>query len=181
VHGVFAGFFASDGHAALVPVQFSATSHSCGAVLQTVVAGKNWSVGHTVVVPLHVSATSQPPATAGRQTVPAVAGDVCWHATLVPSQTSFEHRLPSSVHGVLAAFLASAGHAVLVPVQVSATSHSCGAGRHVVPAFPAGCWQRKLVPLQVSVVQTFPSSGQVVPADFGEQVPTRPLRLQAAH
>src|SRR5438445_114447 len=52
---------------------------------------------------------------------------------------------------------------LVAPGQVSATSHSFTAARHTAPALPAGCVQVALVPLHTSVVQTLPSSVQVVP------------------
>ena len=88
----------------------------------------------------------------------------------------------SAVHPVPLDFLESvAGQVVELPVQTSARSHSPAAARHTVPALPAGCWQSVLVPLQVSVVQALPSSGHDVVFGLGEQVPTSPVRLQAAH
>ena len=60
----------SAGHAAAVPVQFSAGSHSPADDRQTTDDGSNASAGHVVLVPSHVSSTSHVPAE-GRQTVPA--------------------------------------------------------------------------------------------------------------
>jgi hypothetical protein len=54
--------FASAGHAALVPVQFSALSHSPADPRHTVVAALNVSAGHAPLVPVQVSALSQTPA-----------------------------------------------------------------------------------------------------------------------
>src|SRR5207247_8479506 len=82
------------------------------------------------------SATSHSPA-AARHSVPALPAG-CWQVSLVPSQVSVVHALPSSVHGVALAFFASVGHAAFVPSQTSATSHSPAAARHSVPALPAG-------------------------------------------
>jgi hypothetical protein len=60
-------FNVSVGHAALVPVQLSATSQTPAAVRQTVELGLNAFVGQSLLVPLHVSARSHAPA-AERQT-----------------------------------------------------------------------------------------------------------------
>jgi hypothetical protein len=60
----------SAGHAAALPVQVSATSHSPVAGLQAVPAGRNWSAGQVQAAPSQVSATSHAPADA-RQVVPA--------------------------------------------------------------------------------------------------------------
>jgi len=61
--------FASAGHAALDPVQFSAVSQTPAAARQTVVEDAKPSAGHAPLVPVHVSATSQVPAE-GRHVVP---------------------------------------------------------------------------------------------------------------
>src|SRR5436309_3047866 len=95
----------------------------------------------------------------------ASAGQVA----LVPVQFSAaSHRSTAARQTVLDDRRASAGQVVLVPVQVSATSQGPAAARHTVPVFPAGCVQSGLltVPLPVSVVQTLPSSVQVVPPAF---------------
>src|SRR3989442_1301711 len=60
--------------------------------------------------------------------------------------------------------LAAPWNAMLVaPGQGSATSHSFTAARHTTPALPAGCVHVALAPLHTSLVQTLPSSVQVVP------------------
>src|SRR5205814_9979079 len=106
------------------------------------------------------SATSQTPA-AARHSVPALPAG-CWQVSLVPSQVSVVHALPSSVHGVALAFFASVGHAAFVPSQTSAMSQSPAAARHSVPRFPAGPpWH--CPPLQVSLtVHGLPSSHGLV-------------------
>ena len=195
VHGVPDGDLSSAGHAALVPVQFSAGSHSPPDGRQTTVDGASASAGHVVVVPSQVSSRSHGPA-AARQTVPAFAAG-CWQLLLEPSHTSAVHGVPSSVQSEPAAFLASAGQVCPgSPPQVSAMSHSPAAARHVkvfgsttsdghveltpvqtssgsqaspeparhtVPAFPAGCWHALLVPSQASVVHGLPSLEHAVP------------------
>src|SRR5207249_3428719 len=114
-----------------------------------------------LVAPGQVSATSHSFA-ASRHTAPAFPAG-CVQVALVPLHTSAVQTLPSSVHGVPLATKASVGQVVLVPVQLSATSHSLTAARHTTPALPAGCVHVALVPLHTSVVQTLPSSVQVVP------------------
>src|SRR5206468_9884868 len=52
----------SFGQAALVPVQFSATSQVPAEERQTVAAETKMSAGHAPLVPVHVSAVSQTPA-----------------------------------------------------------------------------------------------------------------------
>src|SRR5207247_853116 len=88
----------------------------------------------------------------------------CWHASLEPSHSSALQGLPSSVHAVPAAVLASTGQAVLVPVQFSAGSHSPADARQRAPLLPAGCWQASLEPSHSSALQGLPSSVQAVPA-----------------
>src|SRR5205809_813729 len=107
--------------------------------------------------------TSLAAVAAGRRDTAAGVPAGCVHVALVPLHTSVVHRLPSSVHGVPLAWKASLGQVVLVPVQLSATSHSPAAARHTAPGFPAGCVHVALVPLHTSLVQTLPSSVQVVP------------------
>src|SRR5207247_2598938 len=70
VHAAPLGCLVSAGHAALVPVQVSARSHSPAAARQTVLEGLKASVGQALLVPSQVSAWSQTPA-AARHTVPA--------------------------------------------------------------------------------------------------------------
>jgi hypothetical protein len=54
--------FESVGHAALVPVQFSAVSHVPAEERQTVVEETKLFAGHAPLVPVHVSARSHTPA-----------------------------------------------------------------------------------------------------------------------
>jgi len=132
VHAVPAGSFASAGHVALDPVQFSAGSHSPPDGRQVVVAGLKASFGHVLLVPLQSSSRSQSPAEA-RQTVPAFPAG-CWQKSLVPLQVSVVHGLPSSVHSDPLAFFASGPHAWPGnPPQPSAMSHSPAAGRQMTP------------------------------------------------
>src|SRR6266481_169849 len=114
-----------------------------------------------LIAPGQVSATSHS-FTAARHTTPALPAG-CVQVALVPLHTSVVQGSPSSVQAVLLGWKASVGQVVLAPVQLSATSHSLTAARHTVPAFPAGCVHVALVPLHTSVLQTLPSSVQVVP------------------
>src|SRR5438094_371848 len=144
---------------ALVPLHTSLVQGSLSSV-QAVPLGWKRSVGQVVLVPVQLSARSHSPA-AARHTAPALpAGWV--HVALEPLHTSVVHTLPSSVHGVPLAWKTSLGQVVLVPVQLSATSHSPAAARHTAPGFPAGCVHVAPAPLHTSVVQTLPSSVQVV-------------------
>ena len=83
-----------------------------------------------VLVPVHVSAGSHAPVEA-RHTVPAFPAG-CWQVMFDPSHRSTVQTLPSSVHAVPDAFLASAGHVAAEPVHVSARSHSPAAARQTV-------------------------------------------------
>src|SRR6266566_5215420 len=142
----------SAGHAVFVPSQTSATSQSPAAARHSVPAlpAGCWhvslvpshvsvvhglpssvhavplwcfaSAGHAAFAPSQTSATSHSPA-AARHGVPALPA-ACWQVSLVPSQVSVVHGLPSSVHTVPLWCFASAGHAAFAPSQTSATSHS---------------------------------------------------------
>ena len=85
-HTVPAATSTSPGHAAIAPVQVSATSHTPADARHVVVLGRNASVGQ-LTLPLQVSATSQTPADA-RHTVPVATRASAGHAALVPPQTS---------------------------------------------------------------------------------------------
>src|SRR5207249_118679 len=119
------------------------------------------SVGQAVLVPVVVAAMSHSPA-AARHAVPAFAA-ACWHRALAPLHRSGVQGLPSLVHAVPLAVLASTGQAVLRPSHTSWRSHAPVEARHSVPAWPAGCWHAVLVPLHWSSVQALPSSVQAVP------------------
>src|SRR5207249_46935 len=90
----------------------------------------------------------------------------CWHALLLPSHVSVVHGLPSSVHAVPLAFLASAGQAALLPVQLSATSHSRAAPRHTVLAeAKPSAGHVELAPVHGSATSQAPAAARhVVPA-----------------
>src|SRR5207244_4615784 len=122
----------SAGQLSLVPSQVSARSQAPAAARHTLPAGCLASAGQLVLVPSQLSAASQAPA-AARHTVPAWPAG-CWQLSALPSHWSSVHGLPSSVHAVPLACLASAGHVALEPVQCSATSHSPAAARQTVLA-----------------------------------------------
>ena len=106
-HGVPLSAFVSGGHAAPLPVHFSATSQPLLSAARQVTAGvaaTNPSVGQAAFVPSQVSATSQGPAAARQVT----AG--------------------------LAATNPSVGQDLLAPSQTSALSHGPAAARQVTPA-----------------------------------------------
>ena len=166
VHAIPLGCFASPGHAALVPVQLSAMSHSPAVTRQTVVVGRKPSAGQLTLVPVHVSTTSHTPADA-RHVTPAFPA-ACWQLSWLPSRRSVVQTFPSSVHAVPLACFASAGQATLVPVQLSATSHSPAAARHtVVVGSRTSAGQLVLVPVHVS-------TGSQMPADARHVVPPFP-------
>jgi hypothetical protein len=127
------GCLASAGHAVLVPVQFSATSHTPAEARHTVLEGCLASAGQAALVPVHISATSHTPADARHCTVLAAYPSV-GQLSLVPVHVSATSHTPAEArHTVLEDCLASAGHAALVPVHVSATSHTPPEARHSVP------------------------------------------------
>src|SRR5438067_1193834 len=191
VHAVPLGSFASVGHAAFVPSQTSATSHSPTAGRHTALAlpagcwqvslvpsqvsavhglwssvhavplGSFASVGHAAFVPSQTSATSHSPTARLHTALALPAG--CWQVSLVPSQVSAVHGLWSSEHAVPLGSFASAGHAAFIPSQTSATSHSPTAGRHTSLALPAGCWQVSPVPAALSILHGLWSSVHAVP------------------
>jgi hypothetical protein len=203
-----AGWKSSAGQDELIPSQLSAASHSPLAARQTVPAwpagcrhdplplqasavqtfpssvqlvpaGRNPSAGQLGLTPSQVSAGSHSPL-AVRQTVPALPAG-CEQLPL-PLHVSVVHTLPSSVHAVPFDLNPSAGQLVLVPEQLSARSHSPDAARQTVPALPAGCEQLPL-PSHASVVQTLPSSEQLVPDGWNPsagQVPLAPVHASAA-
>jgi len=183
VHGVPAGTFPSAGHAGPVPVQVSAASHSPAEARHTVKLDRKASGGQALLVPSHVSSTSHGPAT-GRQTAPAFPA-ACWQASSMPSQVSVVQGLPSSVHGVAAGDLSSAGQAGPLPVQLSAGSHSPAEGRQTtVEGSKASAGQVVLVPSQVSSTSHGPADArQTVPAFPAGcwQAPFVPSQVSVVH
>src|SRR5439155_95036 len=149
VYAFPADVLASAGQLALVPVQFSAGSHSPAEARHTTLDDLKASTGHTVLDPVQVSSTSQKPA-AARQTAPAFPAG-CWQSLLLPSHSSRLHGLPSSVHAVPADVLASAGQLALVPGHFSRGSHSPAEARHrVLDDSKPSAGHAVLVPVQVS-------------------------------
>src|SRR5207245_1388309 len=137
----------------------SSTLQGFPSLVHVVPAGALPSAGQLVLVPVHVSVWSHSPA-AGRQTAPAFPAG-CWHASVDPSHSSRLHGLPSSVHAVPAALLASAGHAADEPVQLSAGSHSPADPRHTTKLgsnMSAG--QVVLVPVQFSSTSQGPAAAR---------------------
>src|SRR5439155_331519 len=164
VHAVPEGLFASAGQLAPFPGQFSAGSHSPAEARQTVLEGLKASAGQTVLEPVQLSSTSHTPA-AARHTVPAFPAG-CWQSSLLPSHSSRLHGLPSLVHAVPAALLASAGQLGPFPGQFSAGSHSPAEARHtVLDGLKASAGQTVLEPVQLSSTSHTPAAARhTVPA-----------------
>src|SRR5438093_476009 len=157
VHAVPADCLASAGQVVLVPVQFSATSHSPAAARHTAPAFPAGCV-HVALVPLHTSVVQALPSSV--QVVPLAFKTSAGQAVVTPSQVSARSHSPAAARQTVPAVLmASAGQAVLVPVQVSAMSHPPNATRHTVPEFPAASVHvgAPTVPSHTSAVQTLPS------------------------
>jgi len=156
------GLKTSAGHAAPLPVQFSARSQMPAALRQTVLVGANALPGQFADEPVQFSAGSHTPAEL-RHTV-----ELGWRASpgqpsFVPSQFSaMSHTPADGRHGVLVGAFASVGHPVFVPSHVSARSHTPADARQSVPALPAGCVHALPTPSQTSSVQTFESAVHAV-------------------
>jgi len=144
VHAVPAGSFASAGHAVLVPVQFSAGSHSPADARQRapLLPAGCWQAS---LEPSHSSVLHGLPSSV--QAVPAGLLASAGHVAADPVQCSAGSHSPAENRQVVVAGSnASAGHVVLVPVQFSSTSQGPAAARQTAPALPAGCWQALLLP-----------------------------------
>ena len=154
----------SGGQSALVPVQYSGTSHGPADGRHRVLVGRKPSLGHVLLVPSQVSGTSHTSA-AGRHTVPAGLFASAGQLALVPVQVSGGSQTPADArHGVPAAAKVSGGQSRLVPVHVSATSQGPAEGRHTVPAFPGALSQNFTPPVplkHLSTVHGFRSSQSV--------------------
>src|SRR5207247_5063645 len=181
-----AELLASAGQFGPVPGQCSAGSHSPAESRQTVLDDLKASAGQTVLDPVQFSSTSQAPA-AARHTAPALPAG-CWQVTFVPSHRSSVHALPSEVHTVPLAFLASVGQLGPFPDQFSARSHSSAATRHtVLEERKPSAGQLPLDPLQVSCTSQLPATGrQTVPAATKVQVVVQhdvlePLAVPSSH
>ena len=83
------------GHAAALPVQFSAVSQTPVEARQTVVLGRNVLAGHAADDPVQFSAVSQTPPEA-RQTYELGRNPVPGHARLTPSQTPLVSHAPAA-------------------------------------------------------------------------------------
>src|SRR5439155_1455176 len=81
--------------------------------------------------------------------------------SLLPSQVSVVHGLPSSVQAVPAACFASAGQSGPVPAQLSARSHSPATARHAtLEDWKPSAGQRSLTPSQVSATSQSPAAAR---------------------
>jgi hypothetical protein len=125
---------ASAGHAALDPVQFSATSHAPDAERQTVVDATNASAGQLALDPVQLSATSQVPALE-RQTKLDGRSVSAGQVALPPGQVSATSHAPAAERQTVPDVAnPSAGQVALDPSHVSATSQPPAAERQTVPA-----------------------------------------------
>jgi hypothetical protein len=161
---VLGGKKPSAGHAVCAPSHFSAASHTPPLATRQTTPAFPAGCWQVALEPSQVSVVHGSPSSG--HVVPAVAFTSAGHASCVPSHVSATSQTPAAGRqtNVLGCF--ASGHVVLAPSHTSATSHGEPfAARHVVPALPAGCWHRLLAPLHWSLVQTLPSSEQVVP-DF---------------
>src|SRR5439155_38526 len=177
---------ASAGQLGPLPEQNSAGSHSPPEARHCVLEDANPSAGQVVLVPVQVSPTSQTPADHRPPPLPLPAG--CWQVTFVPSHRSSVHALPSEVHAVPLAFLASVGQLGPFPEQFSARSHSSAATRHtVLEERKPSAGQLPLDPLQVSCMSQLPAEGRhTVPAATKVQVVVQhdmlePLAVPSSH
>src|SRR5439155_946698 len=106
----------SAGHAALDPVQLSATSHEPAEARQTVLEDWKASAGHAALDPVQLSATSHEPAEA-RQTVLEDWKPSAGHAALDPVQLSATSQGPAEARHTVPALPAAWLHAP--PLRVS--------------------------------------------------------------
>src|SRR6266566_7956204 len=165
-HGVPFAMTLSAGHAALEPVQVSATSQESAAARQIapMFPAGCW---HVTWVPSHWSSVQGLPSEV--HAAPLVFFASAGHAPpAVPGQLSATSRSPPAVrHTKVLGWNTSAGQLALVPVHTSSGSQaSPEPARHSAPAFPAGCWQATLAPSHWSSVQGLPSEVHAVPLVF---------------
>src|SRR5438552_3077291 len=165
-HGVPFAMTLSAGHAALDPVQVSATSQESAAARQIapMFPAGCW---HVTWVPSHWSSVQGLPSEV--HAAPLVFFASAGHAPpAVPRQLSATSHSPAAVrHTKVLGLNTSVGQLALVPVHTSSGSHvSPEPARHSAPAFPAGCWQATLVPSHWSRVQGLPSEVHAVPLVF---------------
>src|SRR5438876_1146470 len=165
-HSVAFALIMSAGHAALDPVQVSATSQESAAARQIapMFPAGCW---HVTWVPSHWSSVQGLPSEV--HAAPLVFFASAGHAPpAVPGQFSATSHSPAAVrHTKVLGWTTSAGQLVLVPVHTSSGSQaSPEPARHSAPAFPAGCWQATLVPSHWLSVQGLPSEVHAVPLVF---------------
>src|SRR5439155_454128 len=159
LQAVPSGWRRSSGQVALVPVQFSAASHSSTAGRHSVLADLKVSAGQSSLEPSQVSATSQTPA-AARHSVPAGSLASAGQAGPLPVQNSAGSQAPAEPrHSVPAATKASAGQSFVTPLQLSATSQAPSAGRHIAVLF-ASAGQSGPLPVQLSATSQTPAAGR---------------------
>src|SRR5436305_1869662 len=151
----------SEGHAALDPVQFSATSHGPAEARQTVDDDAKPFAGQFGPVPVQFSAGSHGPAEA-RHTVDDDAKPSAGQLGPVPVQFSATSHGPAEARQtVLEDWKPSAGHAALDPVQFSATSHAPAEGRHtVLEDWKASAGHAARAPAQVSATSQTPAEAR---------------------
>src|SRR5207247_1146317 len=145
-HGVPFAMTLSAGHAALEPVQVSATSQESAAARQIapMFPAGCW---HVTWVPSHWSSVQGLPSEV--HAVPLVFFASAGHAPpAVPGQFSATSHSPPAVrHTKVLGLNTSVGQLALVPVHTSSGSQASPEPvRHSAPAFPAGCWQATLAP-----------------------------------
>src|SRR5437773_2032420 len=145
-HGVPFAMTLSAGHAALDPVQVSATSQESAAARQIapMFPAGCW---HVTWVPSHWSSVQGLPSEV--HAAPLVLFASAGHALpAVPGQLSARSHSPAAVrHTKVLGLNTSVGQLALVPVHTSSGSHaSPEPARHSAPAFPAGCWHATLAP-----------------------------------
>src|SRR5439155_882928 len=165
-HGVPFAMTLSAGHAALDPVQVSATSQESAAARQIapMFPAGCW---HVTWVPSHWSSVQGLPSEV--HAAPLVFFASAGHAPpAVPGQFSATSHSPAAVrHTKVLGWTTSAGQLVLVPVHTSSGSQaSPEPTRQVAPPFPAGCWHVTWVPSHWSSVQGLPSEVHAVPLVF---------------
>src|SRR5205809_334661 len=165
-HGVPFAMTLSAGHAALDPVQVSATSQESAAARQIapMFPAGCW---HVTWVPSHWSSVQGLPSEV--HAAPLVFFASAGHAPpAVPGQFSARSEARRAGRHTKALGLnTSVGQLALVPVHTSSGSHvSPEPVRHTAPAFPAGCWHVTLVPSHWSSVQGLPSEVHAAPLVF---------------
>src|SRR5207247_1854737 len=162
-HGVPFAMTLSAGHAALEPVQVSATSQESAAARQIapMFPAGCW---HVTWVPSHWSSVQGLPSEV--HAVPLVFFASAGHAPpAVPGQFSATSHSPAPVrHTKVLGLNTSVGQLALVPVHTSSGSQaSPEPARHTAPAFPAGCWHARSEERRVGSVRGLPWALHGVP------------------